>query len=212
MFFAAHNHQTPLCQIMAKHGSDKGGFHGIGRHNYTQFYHTLFSDIREAVDSVFEFGIGSTRPDIAHNMGSGGKPGASLRGWREYFPNANIYAADIDKDILEPEYRIIKFHCDQTDPASIDALWRRPELRNKTFDIILEDGLHVFDAQLLFMKKSLHKLREGGYYICEDIPDRDFGEWRTALRELAEEHPGRSFELVKIDNPKTDWNSVVLVK
>ncbi|MFM8982728.1 MAG: hypothetical protein ACKOLA_07445, partial [Spartobacteria bacterium] len=176
------------------------------------YYHSLFSDIREAVDSVFEFGIGSTRPEIRHNMGASGKPGASLRGWRDYFPNANIYAADIDKGILEPDYRIFKFFCDQTDETSIDALWRMPELEGRTFDIMIEDGLHVFEAQLLFMKKSLHKVRRGGYYICEDIPDADFEKWRTALRSLAGEHTGKSFELDKIDDPKNEPFSLVVVK
>lgn len=211
MFFCSRNKSTALCQIMSRHGSDKGAFQGIGRHNYTVYYDALFSETREVVDSVFEFGIGSIRSDIPHTMGSSGKPGASLRGWREYFPNANIYAADIDKAILNPEYRILKFPCDQTNPDSIDALWGRPELAHKTFDIIIEDGLHVFEAQFLFMKKSLHKVREGGVYICEDVPDKDFERWKSCLRSLADEYPNKSFELVKIDNPFNEWNSLILV-
>jgi hypothetical protein len=27
-------------------------------------------------------------------------PGASIRGWRQYFPNATIYCCDIDRDII----------------------------------------------------------------------------------------------------------------
>jgi hypothetical protein len=184
MFFSAQNKLTELCQIMAKYGSDKGAYQGIGRHNYTVYYHKLFSEIRDSVDSVFEFGIGSTRSDVPHTMGASGRPGASLRGWREYFPNANIYSADIDREILQPEYRILKFFCDQTSEQSIEALWNMPELVNKTFDFIIEDGLHVFEAQYLFMKKSLNKVRSGGVYICEDVPDLDFDRWKNCLVEL----------------------------
>ena len=39
-------------------------------------------------------------------MGSEGVPLASLRAWRDYFKNANIYGADIDKGILKDEERI----------------------------------------------------------------------------------------------------------
>lgn len=211
MFFSAQNTFTELCQIMAKHGSDKGAYHGIGRHNYTVYYHKLFSEIRDSVDSVFEFGIGSTRSDIPHTMGASGRPSASLRGWREYFPNANIYSADIDKEILQPEYRILKFFCDQTNEQSIESLWNLPELVNKTFDFIIEDGLHVFEAQYLFMKKSLSKVRPGGVYICEDVPDADFERWKLRLCELAEKFPNKCFELVKIKNPRNEWNSIIAV-
>ena len=212
MLFTSHETRTDLCRIMARHGSDKGAFAGIGRHNYTLYYHRLFGGIRDAVNAVFEFGIGSTRADIPHTMGKAGRPGASLRAWRDYFPNANIYAADIDRDILHPEYRILKFFCDQTDPASIEALWNLPELATKTFDIVVEDGLHEFEAQSRFMKQSLYKVRENGVYICEDVLDKDFGRWQGCLRTLAREHPTRIFEIVKIDNPHNDWNTLIVVR
>lgn len=212
MFFFAPNHYTELCEIMARHGSDKGGYRGIGRHNYTPYYHRLFGGIRHTASAVFEFGIGSTRADIKHTMGPNGTPGASLRGWREYFPNANIYSADIDPNILEPEYRIFKFLCDQTDPASIEKLWQAPELKDVSFDIIIEDGLHVYEAQSLFMEKSLAKVKAGGIYVCEDIPDTDFPRWEKSLRALAAKSPGKTFQIVKIDNPRNNWNSVIVVR
>ena len=42
-------------------------------------------------------------------MNINGKPGASLRAWRDYFENALIYGADIDKNILFKENRINTF-------------------------------------------------------------------------------------------------------
>jgi hypothetical protein len=197
---------------MAKHGSDKGAYQGIGQHNYTVYYHQVFSKLRDSVKNVFEFGIGSTRSDISHNMGLSGKPGASLRGWREYFRSANIYAADIDKTILQPEDRIFKFFCDQASLNSIEALWQNPELVHKNFDIIVEDGLHVFEAQYLFMKNSLHKLKDGGFYICEDVRNKDFKRWESCLKDLAEDYPEKTFELIKIDNPHNCWNNIIVIR
>ena len=42
------------------------------------------------------------------------KPGASLRVWNEYFKNATIYGADIDKSTLFEEKKIKTFYVDQT--------------------------------------------------------------------------------------------------
>ena len=212
MFFFAPNHYTELCEIMARYGSDKGGYRGIGQHNYTPYYHRLFSGIRHTASAVFEFGIGSTSADIRHTMGPNGTPGASLRGWREYFPNANIYSADIDKSILSPEYRIFKFFCDQTNRSSIANLWQIPELKDRLFDVIIEDGLHVFEAQTLFMEMSLSKVKPGGIYVCEDVPDADFPRWENTLRSLAAKSPGKTFQIVKIDNPRNKWNSLIVVR
>ena len=61
------------------------------------------------------------------------------------------------------------------------------------------------------MKKSLHKVRPGGVYICEDVPDADFDRWKLCLCDLAEKHPDKCFELVKINNPRNEWNSIILV-
>lgn len=212
MFFFSPSHHTELCEIMVRHGSDKGGYRGIGQHNYTPYYHRLFSGIRQTASAVFEFGIGSTRSDLQHTMGADGTPGGSLRGWREYFPNANIYSADIDRNILQPEYRIYKFYCDQTNPDSIDALWQVTEMKDLLFDVVVEDGLHVFEAQSLFMEKSLGKLKPGGIYVCEDVPDKDFPKWRERLRVMAAANPNKMFQIVKIDNPKTEWNSLIVVR
>jgi hypothetical protein len=113
---------TDLCFIMEKYGSDKVP---SLRHNYTKLYHNLFNSMRDQPLRVFELGIGTVDPKLVSNMScyNGYKPGASLRGWKEYFPNSQIYGADIDTNILFEEDRIETFFCDQTKPEVIKALW-----------------------------------------------------------------------------------------
>lgn len=81
-------------------------------------------------------------------MTENGIPGASLRVWRDYFFNANIYGADIDKDILFKEEKIKTFYVDQLDTKSIKQMWANIGVEN--FDIIIEDGLHEPEANLNF--------------------------------------------------------------
>ena len=157
---------TELCEIMTKEGSDKGS----GWHNYTLLYHFLFRHRRYEIRSVFELGLGTNFGDVPSNMGKGGVPGASLRGWRRYFPRARILGADIDARVLFTEDRISTYHVDQLCPKAIDNLWRK--ISDERFDIIIDDGLHTFDANSIFFEHSVGKLKSAGYYIIEDIQIR----------------------------------------
>ena len=97
-------------------------------HTYADYYHSLFSHCRSTVKNVFECGIGTNNPDVPSSMGIHGKPGASLRVWyslfcttngllqRDYFPNATVYGADVDANVLFEEERIKTFHVNKLDP------------------------------------------------------------------------------------------------
>src|SRR5262249_23189855 len=94
-----------LNALCDKYGTDKGEMRSAGHpypwpsHTYADFIERLFDHCREYVNHVFECGLGTNNPKLQSSMGSTGVPGASLRVWREYFPNAMILGADIDKDI-----------------------------------------------------------------------------------------------------------------
>lgn len=162
-----------LSQYSEQFGSDKGATKKDSvsplpwdYHNYTDFYALLFDHCRHDIINVFELGIGTNNEDVPSSMTSAGRPGASLRMWREYFPNANIVGADIDSRILFQEDRIETFEVDQTSKDSINLMWNK--INNK-FDIIIDDGLHEYFANITFFENSFHKLRSGGVYIVEDV-------------------------------------------
>ena len=83
-------------------------------------------------------------------MTASGKPGASLRVWRDYFNNAQVIGADIDKRILFQEDRINTYEVNQLNPTSIKNMWSNIKYDN--FDIIIDDGLHTLKAGLTFFK------------------------------------------------------------
>jgi len=163
--------KTELCEIMSKHGSDKSEKPSHGKlpgHNYTKFYYELFNEIKNNELKFFELGMGTNNPNIESNMTINGLPGASLVGWSEFFKNSKIYGADIDVNILFNTDKIETFFCDQTSPQIIKQLWNQKQL-DFEFDIIIEDGLHEFNANKIFLENSIHKLKNGGYFIIEDI-------------------------------------------
>ncbi len=168
---------TALCRIMMQQGSDKG----VGWHNYTTFYTALFADRMESTRVIFEVGLGTNNTDVESNMGEEGVPGASLRGWRDFFPAAAIYGADIDRRILFQDDRIKTFFVDQTLPATFDTLWNEiPELR---IDLFIDDGLHTFEAARTTFDKSVHQMRPGGLYIIEDVWAAHADDYLTLLDE-----------------------------
>ena len=144
---------TEMCRAMTRHGSDKGHAY----HNYTTVYSVLLGRFRGANIRIFELGLGTNNPKLVSSMGEHGLPGASLRGWRELFPRALVYGADIDREILFQEDRVQTFYCDQLDGAAIRHLWSKPVL-SEGFDIIIDDGLHTFEANVSFLDGSLELL------------------------------------------------------
>jgi len=179
---------------MTKWGSDKGW------NNYTPLYSALFRERCDQPLRIFELGLGSNNLDVSSNMGVFGVPGASLRGWRQLFPHALVYGADIDRRILFEEDRIETFYCDQLDRSSIRKLWSNPGLRSGA-DIIIEDGLHTFEANTSFLEESLSHLRPGGIYMTEDIGRDCFEGWYNRIETMyLRQYPTYQFAFVVMAN------------
>ena len=115
-------------------------------------------------------------------MSEDGKPGASLRVWKEYFSNAEIYGADIDKNVLFFENRIKTYHVDQLDEKKIREMWS--QINKKEFDLIIDDGLHSYDAAKTLFLNSIDKLKKGGIYIIEDVSNSYFEKLFTELEKF----------------------------
>lgn len=177
------DHECELSSLCDAYGSDKGSLSVDGHpypwpsHTYADFYRNKFSHCRSLIKRIFECGLGTNNPDMASSMGVHGKPGASLRVWRDYFPSADIFGADIDHQILFQEPRIKTFYVDQLSPASIASMWEQIEVGN--FDLMVDDGLHTFEAGRSLFENSIDRLAEHGHYIIEDVNGIDMLQYRN---------------------------------
>lgn len=163
-----------LDSLCDRYGSDKGGSQNRfpwGSHSYTDFLSLLFETSREQMTLVFECGIGTNNLSIPANMGSKGIPGASLRVWRDYFPNAEVVGADIDEAVLFDEERIATYAVDQSSEKSVQDMWGR--IGRSGFQLMIDDGLHVFEAGKTLFLGSVHLLAANGTYIIEDVKHDD---------------------------------------
>jgi hypothetical protein len=166
-----------LCDM---YGSDKGScteedsahpYSPLPAHTYTDIYEILFRGRRDNVKNVFECGIGTNDVTIDGNMTANGKPGASLRVWRDYFGNAVVWGADIDKKVLFEEDRIRTAYMDQTNPEDIKTFFDQTGV--KSFDIMIDDGLHTFEAARCLFENvtggGMNYLSNDGIYVIEDL-------------------------------------------
>ena len=103
-----------LGELFARHGSDKSTVS-----DYHLIYAALLSGKRW---KPREIGLGTYHLDTPSNMGRKGVPGASLRGFRDWAPQAIVRGADVDRRILFSEERITTHFVDQNDPESLPIL------------------------------------------------------------------------------------------
>jgi hypothetical protein len=92
--------------------------------------------------------------------------GGSLQMWKKYFgENAQIIGIDIEPNCKNFEEKNIDIHIgSQSDTVFLKSVVEK----YKKFDIILDDGGHSMQQQIISFKELFFHLNEGGLYVCED--------------------------------------------
>lgn len=161
---------TELCKLGYMHGTDKCP---QIKHAYTPFYYGLFNRERLSIKKVLEIGIGSTRknkhqPEIVYEDGI--KPylrrGASLYMWRDFFPNAQIFGADIRPETMFEDERIQTYLCDEKKEEDLATLI---ETIGSDIDIVIDDASHRVADQVFLARTLLPLLKKDVTYIIEDV-------------------------------------------
>ena len=144
-----------LTELAIKHGTDKWG-----KHHYTPVYFEMFKNRRNDVEGVLEIGVAE---------------GAGLRMFKEFFPNATIYGAEIDKSRFFEEDRIKVFPFDQSDfdHRELSELF----MHFQSLDLVVDDGSHNPVDQLLTCFGMMPFLSKDCIYVIEDVADKKIAEY-----------------------------------
>lgn len=143
---------NPLRTYFADHKAGRG----IWKWNhYFEIYDRHFNRFRRRDAHILEIGIYS---------------GGSLEMWRNYFgPRCKIYGVDIESACKGYEGDSVRvFIGDQADRD----LWRRFRQQVPVLDIVVDDGGHFPEQQIVSLEELLPHLRPGGVYLCEDVVGR----------------------------------------
>jgi hypothetical protein len=134
-----------LSQLGQRMGTDKGT-----DHSYLEVYEQLFEPLRRRPMSMLEIGV---------------YKGNSLRMWKSWFPMARIFGMDINPEVAPvPGCELVI--ASQTDRAAIESRWS-----DESLDLIIDDGSHRLEHQLLALCYLWPKLKRGGLYVIEDLSD-----------------------------------------
>lgn len=135
-----------LDKLALEHGTDKSSIN----HNYAVKYESYFNHIKNDDLKILEIGV---------------LLGNSLKMWEEFFPNAEIYAIDLDPQCEKYETkRTTVLIGDQSDLNFLESV-----CKEVTFDIIIDDGSHIPKHQIASFEYLFKKLKPGGIYVIEDI-------------------------------------------
>lgn len=123
-------------------------------HDYLKHYWCHFLDLRNSVRCLVEIGV---------------QDGHSLYMWRDFFPSATIHGIDFDPACRHHEGDRIRIHIgDQSDPEFLAALQNGGAI-DCAPNIIIDDGSHVADHQILTFETWFPWVKPGGCYVIEDI-------------------------------------------
>lgn len=140
--------------------------------------------------------------------------GNSVRWLLERFPNSKILAGDILTTQAEwpQDSRVSYTQMDQGRHQDVDAFFNQ-----YTFDLIIDDGSHIPEHQVISLIKGWARLESGGVYILEDIHTNIGHSRGTAMSALmAIDHCLRAgllfdFEKITEDNYMSAQDAALLV-
>ena len=141
---------TRLCELASKYGTDKGP----EGHCYTVIYDALFKN--RNIRKVLEVGLSIEGTNAA----------PSLRMWADYYPQAEIWGLDKEEKTLVNEGRIHSILCDQSNKASLEVAAR---ITGGDFDLLVDDGSHISEDQILTAQAFIPLMAPGSLYIIEDM-------------------------------------------
>jgi hypothetical protein len=204
-----------LAELFERYDSDKGASNLSQRqrskktHSYVHVYEALLGPLRADVRSVVEIGIGYPAGTFEADRKLAG---GSLRVWRDYFPNANIYGGDINSSALFSDERIWTHQVDQLDAVSVGSFLE--ELPEGPIDVVIDDGLHEFEANRILLETVLPRLSEKSVYFIEDCQPvtrelfRDYFADREADGELRVDY----YSGLRFDRYRTKDDTLIVIR
>lgn len=156
------NETTELCDLAFKYGTDKCP---RIKHPFTPFYYELLKHRRGSIKKVVEIGVGAKR---RHSNSPDNRMGAGLYMWRDFFPKAKIFGADIDPQVMFKDERIKTILCDQSSKKDLLALIKKT---GANIDLFIDDASHVPEHQVFTCLTLMPLLKKSVIYVIEDVLD-----------------------------------------
>jgi hypothetical protein len=145
---ATSDQKETLNELALKAHADKASDY----HNYTAIYARYFDSLREQPIKFLEIGICK---------------GNSVKLWEEYFFSAEMHFIDITLDNVEYFSKRAQYHvANQESPQDLQKFITET---GGNFDVIIDDGGHTMNQQIISFQHLFPHVKSGGMYIIEDL-------------------------------------------
>ena len=184
-----------ISKVMNNAGSDKQS-----DHNYAHVYSYFLSKLPSLENINFlEIGIANVEPDRS-----------SIHGWSKIFKDGYIYGIDIVPEKMINTDRIKTFIANQS--SILDLSNFRQAAGCPKFDVILDDGSHIFSDAVVSFNYLLTSLKQHGIYMIEDIRKNGVDIQQTVVQ--WEEHlrlyDGIEYEIIDCKPEEQNDDSVII--
>jgi cephalosporin hydroxylase len=136
-----------LTEIANRNNTDKGTVYNE-KHGYTELYDKYIPETGSY--KLLEIGVWH---------------GDSLRMWREYNPELDIHAVDIDPNV----HRFVSGFNIHIGDQSGEEFMESVVEKSGPLDFIIDDGSHMGDHIVASFKILWKHVKPGGYYFIEDL-------------------------------------------
>jgi len=139
-------------------------------HHYLKIYDKYFKKFIGKNPTILEIGV---------------QRGGSLEMWNHYFDNnCSVYGIDIDPDCLKVPERLqsANIHVAIGDQENRD-FWKDYLKDKPKFDIVIEDGGHTMNQQIVTYEELYDHVSDNGVYLCEDLHTSYWHEYGGGLNE-----------------------------
>lgn len=144
--------------------------------HYFPIYEQWFKDFRETNLVFVEIGVFN---------------GGSLQMWKNYFgKKAKIVGIDIDERCKNFEEEQVTVEIGSQEDITF---WDKFKKKYPRVDILLDDGGHTMNQQIVTFNKMFPHIRDGGVYMCEDCHTSYWEEFSGGGYEI----PNRTLNLSK---------------
>jgi hypothetical protein len=190
--------KSELCLLGGKYGTDKSPFNSSypsnHRHPYTAIYNTLFANLKYAKITLGEIGILNN---------------ASMKCWREFFPNAKLIGYEYNLDYLEQaiQDKLKETSYSFMDVSNINSIQTGLQAAGELFDILIDDSTHNLPHQINVINTAYKFLKPGGILIIEDVLlEENHINYENQIEQIAKYFSHSTFIVADHAN-KLSWNN-----
>jgi cephalosporin hydroxylase len=142
-------------------GTDK-----LTTHSYGDIYTNIVSHIEPISPNILEIGIAG---------------GYGIKAFSEYFPAGNIFGIDIEDRVEQSIKQISNINLHFGNALLPETIHHF----DVSYDLIIEDASHIPEHQIQHFEDFCKCMKQGGYYIIEDVHEVYFDRVNDATAAIA---------------------------